>query len=206
MKRIQVTHFFEDTGFCKDVFQSVSQPYYYCNRDTENGIWYTSTPDLFENDCRIRKDVIIEVISGGQIIAQDGNGDFDGKTPFLPFHKFVKEVGLSFQKSRPHLHGYEEMKEKLLSLPGGEEYSNPHSCYDNWLFALNFGHETECVVETVSRMKQEYHILAVEYTHRPTGFVFTNYRLRAAFLQPKATSHDLLLYDWMEEQEGSGEK
>ena len=24
----------EDTGFCKDVFQSVNQPYYYCNRDT----------------------------------------------------------------------------------------------------------------------------------------------------------------------------
>lgn len=29
MKTIQLTFLFEDTGFCKDVFQSVNQPYYY---------------------------------------------------------------------------------------------------------------------------------------------------------------------------------
>ena len=43
MKTIQLTFLFEDTGFCKDVFQSVNQPYYYCNRDTVDGTWYTST-------------------------------------------------------------------------------------------------------------------------------------------------------------------
>ena len=37
MKTIQLTFLFEDTGFCKDVFQSVNQPYYYCNRDTVDG-------------------------------------------------------------------------------------------------------------------------------------------------------------------------
>ena len=63
MKTIQLTFLFEDTGFCKDVFQSVNQPYYYCNRDTVDGTWYTSTPDDYQNDCRIRKDVIIEIIS-----------------------------------------------------------------------------------------------------------------------------------------------
>ena len=41
MKTIQLTFLFEDTGFCKDVFQSVNQPYYYCNRDTVDGTWYT---------------------------------------------------------------------------------------------------------------------------------------------------------------------
>ena len=66
MKTIQLTFLFEDTGFCKDVFRSVSQPYYYCNRDMVDGIWYTSTPDYYENDCRIRKDVMIEIISDGQ--------------------------------------------------------------------------------------------------------------------------------------------
>ena len=45
MKTIQLTFLFEDTGFCKDVFRSVSQPYYYCNRDMVDGIWYNSTPD-----------------------------------------------------------------------------------------------------------------------------------------------------------------
>ena len=41
------------------------------------------------------------------------------------------------------------------------------------------------------------HIL---HTHKPTGFVFTNYRFRAAVLQPNASSHDLLLYDWHEDR------
>ncbi len=50
MKTIQLTFLFEDTGFCKDVFQSVNQPYYYCNRDTVDGTWYTSTPDDYQND------------------------------------------------------------------------------------------------------------------------------------------------------------
>ena len=85
MKSIQVTHYFEDVGLCKDVFQSVSEPHFYCNRDTESGIWHTSYPDLYENDCRVRKDIVIEVISGGQVIALDGNGDFEGKRPFVPF-------------------------------------------------------------------------------------------------------------------------
>lgn len=48
MKTIQLTFLFEDTGFCKDVFQSVNQPYYYCNRDTVDGTWYTSTPDDYQ--------------------------------------------------------------------------------------------------------------------------------------------------------------
>lgn len=87
MKTIQLTFLFEDTGFCKDVFQSVNQPYYYCNRDTVDGTWYTSTPDDYQNDCRIRKDVIIEIISDGQVIALDGNGDFEGKKPFIPFYR-----------------------------------------------------------------------------------------------------------------------
>lgn len=78
MKRIQLTFLFEDTGFCKDVFRSVSQPHYYCNRDMVDGTWYTSTPDCYENDSRIRKDVIIEVISDGRVIALDGNGDLRG--------------------------------------------------------------------------------------------------------------------------------
>lgn len=128
MKRIQLTFLFEDTGFCKDVFRSVSQPHYYCNRDMVDGTWYTSTPDCYENDSRIRKDVIIEVISDGRVIALDGNGDFEEKRPFIPFDTFRKELEQSFLKEHPGLHGYEDMKQKLLSLPGGEAYADPDSC------------------------------------------------------------------------------
>lgn len=96
MKTIQLTFLFEDTGFCKDVFQSVNQPYYYCNRDTVDGTWYTSTPDDYQNDCRIRKDVIIEIISDGQVIALDGNGDFEGKKPFIPFCTFRERLAQEF--------------------------------------------------------------------------------------------------------------
>lgn len=143
MKTIQLTFLFEDTGFCKDVFRSVSQPYYYCNRDMVDGIWYTSTPDYYENDCRIRKDVMIEIISDGQVIALDGNGDFEGKKPFIPFYSFRERLTQAFLNKHPGLHSYEDMKRKLLFLPGGEPYSNPSSCQDNWIFALDFGNETE---------------------------------------------------------------
>ena len=88
MKKIQVTYFFEDSGFCKDVFKSVDIPHYYYNRDTASGVWYTSTPDYYANDRRIQQDVIIEVVAGGRVIALDGNGDFEGKRPFVPFNEF----------------------------------------------------------------------------------------------------------------------
>ena len=143
MKTIQLTFLFEDTGFCKDVFQSVNQPYYYCNRDTVDGTWYTSTPDDYQNDCRIRKDVIIEIISDGQVIALDGNGDFEGKKPFIPFYTFREQLAQAFLNKHPGVHSYEDMKQKLLFLPSGEPYSDPSSCQDNWIFALDFGNETE---------------------------------------------------------------
>ena len=152
MKTIQLTFLFEDTGFCKDVFQSVNQPYYYCNRDTVDGTWYTSTPDDYQNDCRIRKDVIIEVISDGQVIALDGNGDFEGKKPFIPFCTFRERLAQEFLDKHPGLHGYEDMKQKLLFLPGGEPYSTPSHCPDNWIFALDFGNETEQVLESADWM------------------------------------------------------
>ena len=198
MKTIQVTPLLEDVGFCKNVFQSVSRPYYYCNRDIVNGIWYTSTPDDFENDCRIRKDVIIEVLGNGKVIALDGNGEFDGKKPFVPFYNFQKELSQSFQQEHPVLRGYYDMKHKLLSLPGGEVYADPSSCQDNWIFDLNYGHETEQVVGSAWRMDTKYLILAVQYTHKPTGFIFTNYHIRNEELPPLSTSHDLLLYTWQE--------
>ena len=167
MKTIQVTPLFEDVGFCKNVFQSVAKPYYYCNRDI--------------------------------VDALDGNGDFDGKNPFVPFCSFREELTRSFHKEHPNLKDYYAMKQKLLSLPGGEAYADPSSCQDNWLFQLDFGNEKEQVVGTASRMDIQYSILAVEYKHKPTGFVFTNYRLRSVEMPPHSTSHDLLLYDWQEE-------
>ena len=69
MKKIQVTYFFEDSGFCKDVFKSVDIPHYYYNRDTASGVWYTSTPDYYANDRRIQQDVIIEVVAGGRAVS-----------------------------------------------------------------------------------------------------------------------------------------
>ena len=117
MKTIQVTPLFEDVGFCKNVFQSVTKPYYYCNRDIVDGIWYISTPDDFENDCRIRKDVLIEIFRNGKVIALDGNDDFEGKNPFVPFCSFREELTRSFHKEHPNLKDYYAMKQKLLSLP-----------------------------------------------------------------------------------------
>ena len=199
MKKIQVTYFFEDSGFCKDVFKSVDIPHYYYNRDTASGVWYTSTPDYYANDRRIQRDVIIEVVAGGRVIALDGNGDFEGKRPFVPFNEFEKALANSFAGQQPKLRSYEEMKAKLLSLPGGEAYADPHRYWENWVFNLDFRHVTEQIVGAASWMGVEFHILAIQYTHIPTGFVFTNYRFRPASLPSGSDSRDLLLYDWQAE-------
>lgn len=72
------------------------------------------------------------------------------------------------------------MKEKLLSLPGGEQYSLHGACQDNWIYALSFGKETVQVIDTSELMGRSYELIAVLYTHKPTGFQFTNYCIRPA--------------------------
>ena len=104
----------------------------------------------------------------------------------------------TFQKEHPEVKDHESMKAKLLSLPGGEAYADPRSFRDNWIYALDFANVTEKVVETSAWMKKQYNILAVRFTHKPTGFVFINYRFRSALRSPGTTSHDLLLYSWEE--------
>ena len=90
--------------------------------------------------------MIIEVVAGGRVIALDGNGDFEGKRPFVPFNEFEKSLANSFAGQQPKLRSYEEMKAKLLSLPGGEAYADPHRYWENWVFNLDFRHVTEQIV------------------------------------------------------------
>ena len=116
--KIQVTHLFEDTGFCKDVFQSVSEPRFYINRDSETGEWYTATPVYYENDSRVRTDVVIEILLDGEAVALDGNGTFDGKRPFVPFHQFRERVTKLLMDKYPALKGYGAMKE-MAAVPAG---------------------------------------------------------------------------------------
>ena len=95
------------------------------------------------------------------------------------------------------------MKEKLLSLPGGEQYSLHGACQDNWIYALSFGKETVQVIDTSEWMGRSYELIAVLYTHKPTGFQFTNYCIRPAGIISSSSRHDLLLYDWGEHQAGA---
>lgn len=90
------------------------------------------------------------------------------------------------------------MKEKLLSLPGGERYSRPGACQDHWLYALNFGKETVQVIDTSEWMGRPYELIVVLYTHTPTRFQFINYCIRPAGIISSSLRHDLLLYDWAE--------
>lgn len=87
---IQVTFLMEDRGFCKDVFATVEKPTRYYNRIFENytgevATWYSASPSIFESDCRISSQTIFEVAYQGRLCARDGNGDFEGKIPFVPF-------------------------------------------------------------------------------------------------------------------------
>ena len=74
---------------------------------------------------------------------------------------------------------------------------------DNWIYALNFGKETVQVIDTSEWMGRSYELIAVLYTHKPTGFQFTNYCIRPAGIISSSSRHDLLLYDWAEHQAGA---
>lgn len=139
----------------------------------------------------------------GRLCARDGNGDFEGKIPFVPFFEFERREAIRCSKKLPNLKGYEQMKEKLLSLPGGEQYSLHGACQDNWIYALSFGKETVQVIDTSEWMGRSYELIAVLYTHKPTGFQFTNYCIRPAGIISSSLRHDLLLYDWAEHQAGA---
>lgn len=133
MNRIKVTFLFEDSGLCRDVFHAVDQPGWYFNRSTLNGVWYhaDTSGNYCESSHPAKKDMVFEVYCNGQLWCLDGNGDFEGKVPFEPFCHFERDLMRSSQAQHPEAKGYEAMKAKLLSLPGGEAYADPHSCRDN---------------------------------------------------------------------------
>lgn len=206
-RHIRVAFYLEDTGFCRDTFRTTQEPERYFNRSMENGKWYTASPagNYCENDCTVGADIVFEIVSNGEIRHLDGNGDFPGKNPFIPFCEFEKTLAADTLAAHPELKDYHAMKEKLLSLPGGEAYADPRRLRDNWIYALNFGEETEETIGTASWLGTEYHVLAVHYTHKPTGFAFRNYRFRRSGRAARTSSHDLLLYDWDEESTMKGE-
>ena len=209
-RRIRVEFYLEDDGLCRDTFRTTEGPERYFNRSMEDGKWHTASPvgNYCENDCTVREDIIFEIVSRGRVCHLDGNGDFPGKDPFIPFREFEKALAADTLAAHPGLKDHHAMKEKLLSLPGGERYADPHSMRDNWVYALNFGEETEEAIGTEFWLGIEYHVFAARYTHKPTGFVFRNYRFRQKGTAARASSQDLLLYDWEEEntQKARGEK
>ena len=206
-RHIRVSFYLEDEGLCRDTFCTAEGPERYFNRSMADGTWYTTKPvgNYSENDCTVREDIVFEIVSHGEIHHLDGNGDFPGKNPFVPFREFEKRLAADTLATHPGLKDYPAMKEKLLALPGGEAYADPRSARDNWLYALNFGEETEEVIGTTSWLGTEYYIFAVRYTHKPTGFVFRNYRFRKSGKEAHTSSYDLLLYDWEEDREQKGE-
>lgn len=119
---IQVTFLMEDRGFCKDVFATVEKPTRYYNRIFENytgevATWYSASPSIFESDCRISPQTIFEVVYQGRLCARDGNGDFEGKIPFVPFFEFERREAIRCSKKLPNLKGYEQMKENCYPCP-----------------------------------------------------------------------------------------
>lgn len=70
-------------------------------------------------------------------------------------------------------------------------------------YALSFGKETVQVIDTSEWMGRSYELIAVLYTHKPTGFQFANYCIRPAGIISSSSRHDLLLYDWTEHQPGA---
>ena len=87
MKHIKVQFLMEDPGQCKSTFLTVDTPKRYFNRSTETGVWSNTYPsgNYCENDCPVSENIVFEIVSQGQPCHLDGNGDFEGKNPFIPF-------------------------------------------------------------------------------------------------------------------------
>ena len=160
---------------------------------------YSSTPDWHENGSLIREDLIFEVIANGVVCALDGNGNFEGKKPFVPFYQFRQSLVQSVRAQHPHLQDHEALREKLLSLPDARETVGHGWYWENWLFATDVENTAEEAVDSAEWLNSQFHILAVRYIHKPTGFVFTNYRFRDKRAEAKSSGHDLLLYDWKDQ-------
>lgn len=94
---------------------------------------------------------------------------------------------------------HEALREKLLSLPDARETVGHGWYWENWLFATDVENTAEEAVDSAEWLNSQFHILAVRYTHKPTGFVFTNYRFRDKRAEAKSSGHDLLLYDWKDQ-------
>ena len=114
MIKRQISFLFEDPGFCIDVFCTITEPVRYYNRDTESGAWYSSTPDWNENGSLIREDLIFEVIANGVVCALDGNGNFEGKKPFVPFYQFRQSLVQSVHAQHPHLQDHEALRKNCF--------------------------------------------------------------------------------------------
>ena len=156
MIKRQISFLFEDPGFCIDVFCTIAEPVRYYNRDTESGAWYSSTPDWNENGSLIREDLIFEVIADGVVCALDGNGNFEGKKPFVPFCQFRQSLVQSVHTQYPHLQNQEALREKLLSLPDARETVGHGWYWENWLFATDVENSPPalCLPTTVSGTKE----------------------------------------------------
>lgn len=118
------------------------------------------------------------MIADGVVCALDGNGNFEGKKPFVPFYQFRQSLVQSVHAQHPHLQDHEALREKLLSLPDARETVGHGWYWENWLFATDVENTAEEAVDSAEWLNSQFHILAVRYTHKPTGFVFTNYRFR----------------------------
>lgn len=141
----------------------------------------------------------MEVIADGVVCALDGNGNFEGKKPFVPFCQFRQSLVQSVHTQYPHLQDQEALREKLLSLPDARETVGHGWYWENWLFAADVENTAEEAVDSAEWLNSQFHILAVRYIHKPTGFVFTNYRFRDKRAEAKSSGHDLLLYDWKDQ-------
>lgn len=196
MKHIRVVFFSEDIIHRRDIFRSLDDPEEYFSRSIEDGTWHTAYPgaDYCEKGDQFRPNIVFEITFHGKTICLDGNGDFQGKTPFVPFCHFQKALAEEILAVNPHLKDERARKEKLHSLYG----RNHKGSHEKWDKALYFG-KTEDVIREVSWNGRKYLVVIARCIHRPTGFIFRNYRFREERTQGHTSSHDLFLYDWDEQ-------
>ncbi|MCL2841460.1 MAG: hypothetical protein FWE05_11910 [Defluviitaleaceae bacterium] len=171
MKTIKVKFYQEKSGFCTITFVTVGadKKRYYNRFDT--GEWYTSTPEYFETDTRVRDDVVFEIVgvSGkGDTIFTESNGN--PKKTFISYDEKAAIIAKEYLQSNEYLKSYEAWKSWMMAEKeafGNKDYK------ENWMYAMADVVKDEIVL-TYEHLGCEFAITRSERKHRISGKSYTH--------------------------------
>ena len=107
----------------------------------------------------------------------------------MPFYQFRQSLVQSVHTQHPHLQDHEALRENCFPCRMPEKRLGMVGTGKTGSLPPMLRTPLRGRVDSAEWLNSQFHILAVRYTHKPTGFVFTNYRFRTK--EPKPNLPDM---------------